>query len=237
MTTINVPDWPALLAHGDFEMDEVSAIWQGPKPMTFGAGQDWQADAGSWVFRLNDVPIHDANGSLLTLRALRAALKPPYDIVNIPVRDDGIRTPRAIAGISADVGKVPFSDTATFGDGTEFGDSIVDAVLTADAAQRDTLVTVKLTAGLTLQGGQVIGFGAGGTPKWAHLIGGAQDNGDGTFTLSKLWPPLRASYKAGQPVETEHPMVACRVPHWPALKLTMNRYTRVTLEFFEAGLN
>ena len=226
-----IPDWPSTLGKGDFELDRVGATFDAPMPMSFGAGQSWAADSGTWLLRLRDVPLHDVDGSVLTGRAMMAWLQPPYDAVNIPLKDKA-RSPRARLGLPRAAPGVTYFDGASFSDGSLFAGAITDCTLTAAAVARDTLVTVTMQNGVALTAGDFIGFGDPGDYKRAHIVGAVATNDDGSLTLSRLWPPLRNAYAAGTRVELEDPMVACKVK-WPSLPMAANRWTRVTYEFTE----
>lgn len=230
---ISVPDWPDALGHGDFEFELVDPSIMGPKPISFGMGQTWAPDAGTWAFRLKEVPINDAGSKVHLLRAMIAGLQAPYDVVNVPVKDT-IRSPRARAGMASPIALTTHSDGTPFSDLSDYSSEIVDCTLAAPATARSTAIIVTFAGAAKVMAGDWIGFGGGGSYKRAHLVGGVKDNLDGTFTLFNLLFPLRQDYAAGIQVETENPMVAMRPSKWAPLGLAMNRYARQTFEFTEA---
>ena len=233
MTTTGVPDWPDNLRPQDIEIDGAWARMTGPKPFASGAPQDWAADAGTWKLTLVNIGLYDDRGRIHSLRSMLAGLMPPYDVVNVPFYDN-IRSPLARLGLYRG-GAGTFGDGATFSDGSSFDTGRPACALSADAAVRDTLINVQSQGTIKIWSGDIVGFGTTGDAKSAHMVGLATDNDDGTQTLSRLWPPLRAgfTYASGLAVEIENPMVACRMPNPPPLRLQFGRKGQISLDFVE----
>lgn len=189
--------WPRHLLPARDQRAGLRGVAMSGGPSVSGQVRSSRLDGGGlWVIEQNYF-LHTPE-QIKTARAIEAGLDGGSGQIVIPVFED----PFAPAG--AEVTTVPFSDEATFSDGTEFSQAPAAAVTTAAAALRATSLSVSMISG-ALTGSEK--FTIEHATKGARLYTVARIEGD-TITIR---PPLREAIAEGTELDFTNPRCVCRL--------------------------
>lgn len=114
---------------------------------------------------------------------------------------------------------VPHSDGTFFSDGTGYDSSMIEIAVTQPAPLRATALTVQVTAGDNLHGGETFAIDHPNNRWRLYRIRTAVQNLDGTWAIT-IRPPLREAIDAGTPLEFDHPKCVMRLLTPDAMDLT-----------------
>lgn len=217
---LTLPEWPLDLAPRTIGLSAEAAVQYGPRP-GIGAPQQAMNDAGLWRVSLIDLPVYE--WKILALRTLLLRMIVTSCACRIPLWEH-LRSP-------VDLGAgVPFSDSATLGDGALFAGPAPMGSVAAAAVARASRIIVALPAGVVISAGNVIGIG-----DRAYCLWNATAEGN-LWTLD-FWPILREDISIGDEVELHSPMLVARVDRDSATQalgdLQYGRLGTLTLNFVE----
>ena len=236
-----IPPWPKQLSPRDFSDPQlVAPTLDAPAPLS-GAPQTVMSGAGRWTMQMSYIPVFTdpATGrdNLAIWRALftgRLQLGLP---VLLPARD-WRRGPVQRGSLAVDPALVPFSDTATFSDTTEFSSDYEDVKLTNAASVGDTSIMVDVDAAVAAAGGTPTGGDFISISQRLYLIVGAfpVDGVSNRFTWNVM-PPLRFAADAGEIAEIRNPVCVMRLSTESRRAIAAQRdlgaLARVSLTFVE----
>lgn len=196
--------WPSGFAPRGVQFGLRGVSIGGPASAT-GFRQLVQSDAGFWTASLTQIPMGTA-AKVNAWRAFLARLDGGARHALVPVFDL-MQAPWALAGgPSANLlAEQAFSDGYYFTDGHGFFNAAIVITLSADAALRDTSISVTVTTAGTIQEG--MGFTLGGD-RLHRIKAILADNGAGAQTW-QIAPPLRADYASGTELNFDRP--TCRM--------------------------
>lgn len=221
---------------------EEALLWE-LKGVTVGGGESaggqealTRLDGGGlWKASLNGVALRTAD-HVRAWRALAAICDGGVQPVVVPMCDGRHIPAPEVNGVRvASLDVVPHSDGATFSDGSGYASSVVEASLAVAAVLRATSLTVTLTAGSALRGGEYFSIDHADLRWRLYRVRTAVDNGDGTFAVT-IRPPLRAAVTAGSVLEFDRPKCVMRIASADAMDLMLEqrRRGRPSVSFVEA---
>jgi hypothetical protein len=224
-----------LLIEGQMMWELSGATIDGGATLT-GARPIARLDGGGlWKAVLTEIGLWTASHRR-TWRALTAVADNGAMPIIVPCRETVDAPWPVVAGVELSVLPfVPFSDGATFSDGTSFASSCIDIRTTVPAALRATSMTVRIYAGRTMQGGEKFSIDHDALSFRMYQIRTAVDNGDGTAVIT-FRPPLRAAVVAGQPLDFDRPKCVMRLSAPDAMDATLSDgfFGRPSASFIEA---
>lgn len=197
-----------------------------------GPGQviDWSA-GGFWAFELDGLQLWEPDHFRL-YRALLLACRGGGEI-DVPVIDDPQRPfPEGMT----DSASIPFSDGATFSDGTGFlGEDLAFELETA-AQEGDVVMTLRRTVGAPLRGGEyltLVHAAAGPRAYCVETVG--EEDAEGRFEIA-FGAPLREDAPDGLAADFQRPRCRSRLltpwsEAWPKVEAPFE--AEVGLRFVE----
>lgn len=197
---------------------------------TLGGGRrmaNWSA-GGVWRATLQNVAVTTPD-EILTAQALDALLNDGSEPIAVP-RRPGDQAPGVVA-------YTPFSDTATFGDGTEFASAAPYGSVTVAASAYATSVTFTW-AGDALRGGEDFSVDTDDGPnlyRIARFESIAEASGVYTYT-AEIRPPLATALSVGAALNFIAPhctMLLTNAREFAAM-LQLNRWGFFNAEFVQA---
>lgn len=215
--------WPVnVLAPTTVNFDIAPRTLAGPSAVS-GFTQVSSSSAGIWRFTLANIPVY-TKAHALTWRAIDAILEGRLGTILVPLCRGYQPTP---AG--ADYAPVPFSDDATFGDGSEFQGSAINVQLTTAIIVGAVSASVSISYADTLQPGQHFSLGER-LYRLKSVIYTSNTTADIKFT-----PPAREAASAGDRLEFDDPVCRMRLASdmEMALPLEMRRLANPTVNFLE----
>lgn len=227
--------WPCVLIPQGFGFYPSVAARFGPQPL--GAPpQRVVSGAGHWRASMPGLKLYGKR--IAAFRALifshldggvNAFMMPSFDRANSPVW-----LADAPARFVALRGGTPFSDDATFSDGTMFGPPATDDLYTVAvaAARGATTLQINLDCGVPFRP-CFFGLGTGDARRLYYADWATPLSGDATKATVKFWPPLRAAASAGDGLEIDTPSCPVVMTSDPALVLDQMRTGSLSLDFAE----
>lgn len=195
-----------------------------------GQEQTVTSDAGVWGIRYVDIPIRRAD-QVRVYRAIAARLNGRAGSILVPVYDCRQTPWPVVAGKRVtSYGSLSHSDGSLFSDRSGYRQPVIVAYLAAEAALRATTLTVGISYGAALQGGEHFSIG-----ERLYRIASVQPGMGGLVTV-QVWPPLREAAPAGAALEFDRPVCRMRLASDDAmpLDLDLGRFAGPTVSFVEA---
>lgn len=158
---------------------------------------------GAWRCEMPGITLMGAT-AIKAARALAVMMDGGATLIEVPSCECAFAPVPSDAVAAAD-SSVPFSDDATFSDGSMFMTGGIDVGLSADADLRATTIEVDLTTVGPLTGGEAFEINHAGVGKRRYEIGQV----DGT-TLT-IRPPLREDTPAGTALNFDRPACVMRL--------------------------
>lgn len=216
-----------LLTPQSAALRKVAAIFSGP-PGLASPPQTIQNGAGRWGLTYRNIRIAKASERLVARAFLSRLTSPLQPVLVSPM--EWLTSPRRLAGMPQFVTTSPFSDGATFLDGSEFAADPLDFVMAADAPAGSREISVAGNfVGLAVQGGQFVEIG-----DRLYLV--EKSFGETATQTLQIWPALRADASSGDAVETENPHARMRLDQQSAeiaVEMMFGRYGYFDLAFVE----
>lgn len=212
-------------------LHKAAAILSGPSSLA-APPQTVQSGAGRWGVTYRNIRIATPQQRLVARAALSRLTSPLRPVYVSPL--EWLVSPRRLAAMAPADATTRFSDGASFSDGAVFDGASGDFAVAAPALAGATEIFVACnTPGLRLQGGQIVSL-----DERMHQIEMAHDDESviaGGQRLT-LWPPLRVSLAALDPVESENPLLRARLDIRSAemaIEMASARYAYFDLAFVE----
>lgn len=199
----------------------------------YGAMQVVSSDAGIWKGTLANIDLHQRAGAqkILLWDAMAGLLAGQQNAVLLPVPVNR-RRPLPADVVDADVGgdgDIPFSDGATFSDGSGYRNTWIDVTVAASAALRATSVTLTKTACGTIEPGMRFSIGER-LYQIKSVASQSASSADVTINF-----PLREAVAAGERCNFARPVVRMKLATDSEMDilLVMRRRASATVNFVE----
>lgn len=190
---------------------------------------------GLWKATMTDVSLRTAD-QVRAWRALTAICDGIAQPIIVTMCDKRhFPAPLVNGGRLVALDDVPHSDDASFDDDTDYASDVVEASLAVAAALRDTAITIDITAGGDLMGGEYFSIDHEDLRWRLYRLRTAVDNGDGTWDCT-IRPPLRAAVAIGAALQFDRPKCVMRLatPEAMDLTLSLRKFGKPTVSFIEA---
>lgn len=137
--------------------------------------------------------------------------------------------PRPFAGSGLAMPSDILADDDAFPTFVRFASPYIVAATVGITALRATTISITVTQGATIKGGEKFSIG-----RRAHVIERVLSR-DGQTAVCKISPPTREAIAAGSPVNFEWPVVQCRAAIGQSLAapITMGMFGTTTISFVE----
>lgn len=216
-------EWPAILMRDRQLSWSLSARNVSGGRAISGATPMARMDGGGlWGCKLQDIQVSTAT-QLRCWGALQAAL-------------DGGATPVVVANrmlitapwptVSGALVTEPYAatcdDTATCDDGATFDEPVIAATLAAAAALRATTLTIEITIGAALQGGEYFSIEHDTYSHRLYQVATAVANDDGTTTIT-VRPPLREATAIDTRLDFDNPKCVMQLATPDEMELALQR--------------
>lgn len=219
--------WPDnVLAPRDVAFDIAPRTVAGPSSVS-GASQVISSSAGIWTATFGGITVNTRN-RVLTWRAIATLLEGRLGSILLPFcRGYQPITPGAIADGLYD--GVPYSDDASFSDGSLFVGASISVQLTASISVGGTTANVSIAYGDTIQPGQVFSIN-----DHAYRVRTAVYTSDTAATLT-FRPTLRVAATTGDLLDFDDPVVKMRLASDNEMDLLLDgrRFAYPTISFVE----
>lgn len=190
---------------------------------------------GRWKATMTDVSLRTAD-QVRAWRALAAICDGIAQPIIVPMCDKRHFPAPLVNGVRLiSLDDVPHDDNSPFDDDTEYVSDVVNASLTNAGTLRDTAITISMTVGGDLMGGEYFSIDHE-TLRWRlYELRTVLDNGDGTWDCT-IRPPLRGNVDAGTALQFDRPKCVMRLATPDAMDLTLSlrKFGRPTVNFVEA---
>lgn len=206
----------------DFDIDQ--AMLSGGRALNGDEDTVLTDGGGRWFADLGDAD-HYSRDRVMLWRAFKSAIRYGADPFVFPVCDIRHQPTR---------GKqlVPHSDGTGFSDDTLYSGSDCDAELNLDAPLRATQISLNLTTGKPLIGGERFTIIHPAMRERCYQIGQIVEQGTGTAVV-QFHPPLREAAPAGTEVDFINPRCVMRVDGRMAAPLSGPRWATGSARFVE----
>jgi hypothetical protein len=200
----------------------------GGRPFSGATGQAVSFSGGGlWKAKFVDIRIRSRE-QVNAWHALEALLSGSVQTVIVP-RCDRRHGPRTAA-----MSYVPHSDGSPFGDGSLYLSAQINAETTQAADLRDTTLTISISGGRPLIGGEHFSIDHGGDVGWRMYRVARVWTESGETTI-EMRPPARADIPAGTRLEWDLPRCTMRLADPNGMELTLQQLKRAqpSIEFRE----
>lgn len=188
---------------------------------------------GIWSATLSDVQVSTPT-HVRAWRALAARLDSGVTAIVMPFRDEQFAPWPLVGGIALTSSMATASDDSTPDDDTEYVGTCITATLAAGAELRATELTVTVSVGSALQGGEHFSIEHETYSHRLYRVAKVLE-GDGVTTL-QIRPPLREATSAGKRLSFDTPKCVMQLatPSAMDLALDLRTYGRSSPKFVEA---
>lgn len=209
--------WPRdELPPRNFQIDAAPRNLRGPASID-GLSQAGASDAGIWVGRFTDIPVHQQNGKqrIELWHALAGIVEGRLTPIVVPVYVTGRRPlPSGITDedIDQDAG-LPHSDDSFFDDDSGYETGWIEVSLSASAARRATQVSVTKSLCGEIRSGMRFSVNLNdweNNPVRFYQVKKIVSQTDSAATLT-IWPLLREALSSGARLEWARPCIQMRL--------------------------